>query len=172
MVLNKAAFDEIIKPHAAVRNTFGPNYYAFCVQGCMLLIADWCAKNGYDKPVQYVFAELQKQSNVLDRIFKRILNDPKLTQRYRTRDIWGKGIMKRVPQLQAADVIAYEATKRCVDDIGANPQRFRKSFVSLGLTDYNKFDPMYFDKPHISAWITEAIKEQGYGHMLNTVTPF
>jgi hypothetical protein len=165
--VHKAEWDEFMKDDAKLRNSFGRTHYGFCVQACVMLISDWCAKNSFNEEIHYIFAHLNKQGGVLDPLFKRVLSDPKLKSRYRVGKIWSKGFAKDVAQLQAADIQAYEWNKRMANFMSPNARESRKSLKSLvSPEDQHRIDPMYFDKQYLTEWV-ELDRD-----MLTTPTPY
>lgn len=148
ITVNCNAYDVQVKPLLMYRKHLGMSYYGFCVQRCIMEMNEWCDKKQYPGPIQYMFAELQKQAGALDRIFVEQLRDQELKGKYRLSGTWTKALAACVPQLQAADIIAYEANKWAVEYMNKGEPVMRKSLENLRLI--NDFDHYYFGSYEIS----------------------
>jgi hypothetical protein len=141
--VNCKDYDSLTTP--ALKRQWGKTYYGFDVRIIMLFLRQWADDNGYDGKIHYVFAQLPKQGGELDRIFTVFLKNQKL---FHVSQSWTKSLMKDEVRLQAADVIAYEVNKRCVNHTIGTNQFVRKSLDIFQL-DRNRFAPLYFGKPQL-----------------------
>jgi hypothetical protein len=120
-------------------------------------LKDWCNQRGYDGTIRYVFADLAKQGSALDRMFREVLDKPELKEQFRASDMWTKGLMRDVVQLQAADVVAYELNKRAVDELKAaktGQRHIRKSLENMHLS--KKYASLYFNREEMTKWIVSS----------------
>lgn len=144
--VNRADIDTIFSKRKGKQPLL--DYYFFGTVVCMDAISTWCEKNQYDKPIHYVFAHLDKQGSYFDEWFAHCLNTPELRKRYRLASMWARGIMKDVPQLQAADILAYEMNKRAVNEFGEGKNFVRKSLDNL---NFENCDSLYYGIDEIRA---------------------
>lgn len=149
--VSRADYDEIITPD--MWPVFGKTHYGFDAFVCIQLINAWCDEQGHEGPVHYVFADLAKQGNDLDRVFRRALSDSNIKRQLRMNGMWTKGLMRDVVQLQAADIIAYEINKRAVDDAKRGEPYLRKSLGNLYL-DKN-FDAKFYGREELSVLVSK-----------------
>jgi len=126
------------------------DYYSFDVIVCMDAIGNWCTKNNYNEPINYVFAHLDKQGSFLDEWFAYCSSNPVLKKRYRLSSVWAKGLMRDVPELQAPDIVAYEMNKRAANEYGRAEKFTRKSLANLNF-DYDKIEPLYYSMDEIKS---------------------
>ena len=131
--INCKDYDELAT--TAIRRRWGKTYYGFDVRIIMIFLSQWADDNGYDGKIHYVFAQLAKQGGELDRIFSVFLENREL---FHVSQSWTKALMKDEVRLQAADVIAYEVNKRCVNHALGNKQFVRKS-LDLFQLERNRF---------------------------------
>jgi hypothetical protein len=124
------------------------DYYTFNVIVCMDEIASWCRKNNHNEPIRYFFSHIVKQGAYLDEWFSYCLRHPELKKRYRMFESWSKGLMKDVPPLQAADIIAYEMNKRAANEYGKTKQYFRPELDSLNLPP-DRFNALFYGKEEL-----------------------
>jgi hypothetical protein len=149
VAVNRADFEEVIKGTAWSR-TFGKTPYGFDVRIALRFIAEWADENNIHDPIHYVFAELKGQGNELDEIFRSCLKDPTVKKWMRMTGMWTKGLMKDVTQLQAADIVAYELNKRCVNEINGDKRFIRQSLENLAHGRYEKrLAPVYFGRKEL-----------------------
>ncbi len=104
-----------------------------------------------DEPRHYVFADLEKQGGALDPMFRYMLSSAELTKKYRLSGMWTKGIMSKVTQLQASDIVAYEINKRAANLMGEGKKFIRRLLQNMNL--YKNFAPLYFGAVEINRWI-------------------
>jgi hypothetical protein len=161
IVVNCAAWDEVFKNDQRLRNIFGKNYYSFDVSIAIRTLNEWCDTLGYQGQIKYIFAELAKQGSVLDPLFKMLNTHADFRTQYRMSGMWHKGLMKRVVQLQAADVIAYEVNKRAANHMSPDKNYLRRSMASLDLNE--NFEPLYFGHSEIRKWINVILKTKPLG---------
>ena len=163
--MDRVAFDEIVTEDA--RRVFSAkSCYAFNAFSCMSEINDWCNKKGYEGPIQYVFAHLDRQGGQLDEFFRRALKNPKLKQALRLTGTWTKGLAKDVPEMQAVDILAYEVTKRTADLFGAGEREIRKSLQNMHLASRGKFQGGYLGRDQMIQMMSDF--KQGKMHSLYT----
>jgi hypothetical protein len=161
-IVHRGDWSRCLQKRPYLRNPFGRTEYGFDVQMAIGMINDWCDKKNLDGPIHYVFAHFKGQGNALDHIFKELLRDRKAKKAYRLTGMWTKGLAKDVSQLQAADMIAYEAIKRAANEYSPDENKIRKSLEylgSLGL-DYANFDPIYFDKDKLRELGNDVVKSR------------
>lgn len=163
--MDRIAFDEIVTTEAR-RVLSARSPYAFNAFSCMSEINDWCNKKGYNEPIHYVFAHLQKQGGDLDGFFKRALANPQLKKALRLTGTWTKGLAKDVPQLQAVDILAYEVTKRAADLFGAGERKIRKSLQNMRLASKGKFQGGYLGRTQMIKMMSDF--NQGKLHSMFT----
>lgn len=135
---DKEAYDEVMTPEIA-RAFATKTVYGNAVFSCMDQVSLWCHQNNIQGSIHYIFAQLTKQGGDLDRIFGRALKNPEVKGKLRLESTWSKGFAKDVPQLQAADILAYEINKRAVNMYGRSPQFVRKSLQNMQLTAGGRF---------------------------------
>lgn len=165
IVVNRADWDEIIKPDKRVRAAFGYTPYGLGVLASMIMMSGWCDLNGYDEPISYLFAHLPGQGRALDTFFNGFLCDPGLKKKHRLTGIWSKGLAKEVAQLQAADIIAYEAMKRVANLASPDTKRLRESLRNLNLNDEKKFDPYYYGRRELIKWVKVGLGVKPIGQV-------
>ena len=155
--LDKEGFDEVLSQYQIGRTKrVWPDYYLFGVIAAGRVIQGWADREKVDGPIQYIFAHLDKQGPTLDRWFSHALNDPEVRSALRLASTWGKALMKDEPALQAADIVAYEFSKRAVNEYGPKDNRVRKSLQNLRFT-YDKVEPLYYDKERIRALMENIV---------------
>ncbi|HJZ79919.1 MAG TPA: hypothetical protein VKD91_06230 [Pyrinomonadaceae bacterium] len=152
--MDRIAFEEIITEDAR-QVLAAKSPYAFNAFSCMSEINDWCDKKKYEGPIQYVFAHLDKQGGHLDEFFGRALKNEKLRKALRLNGTWAKGLAKDVPGLQAADILAYEVTKRIADVYGAGEREIRKSLQNMQLVTRGKFNGGYLGREQMVQMIED-----------------
>ena len=153
--VNCGDYDSLVQRE--IRAEWGRTYYGFCVRLLLKYLGEWATERNYPGTIHYVFAELPKQGNELDRIFTRCLKDPEVRNRYKLNGMWTKGLMRELVQLQAADVMAYELNKRAVNEFGAGERRVRRS-LDMFQYDRDRFAPLYIGRKQI----LDLFKASGY----------
>ena len=143
--MDKVAFDEEISPELR-RAVYARSPYGFNAFSCMSELSAWCEEHGFKEPINYVFAHLQKQGGDLDSFFNQALRDAKIKAALRLTGTWTKGLAKDVPQLQAADILAYEINKRIVDVVAGGDRAIRKSLQNMRLVSGNRFHGGFFSR--------------------------
>lgn len=148
--LDRAAFDELVEPNW--KSAFGTkSCYGFAVFSCLDDISGWCEHNGYgDEKIHHVFAHMQGQGSDLDTIFNFLLKRPKLKQAVKLTGMWTKGLARDVPQLQAADILAYEVNKQATNAFGAGAREIRKSLQNLHLFSRGRFNAGYYGREQLA----------------------
>lgn len=148
--VNCADYDELVTGN--LRNRVGKTYYGFNVRMILKHLGEWADEINCNDSIHYVFAVLKGQGSELDTLYRDALRHPEATARLHLNGMWSKGIMQRVPQLQSADIVAYELNKRAVNHISNDPKFVRKSLNNLNL--YENFAPLYFGKVELTKWIS------------------
>lgn len=159
-MVHRADWDAFIQARPYLRNQFGKTPYGFCAQAAIGMINDWCDKRNLDGPIEYIFAHLPGQGGALDYIFNTLLKDKEAKKAYRLSGMWQKGRARKVSQLQGADLLAYEFTKRVTNQLSPQPNPIRKATLymsSIGFSDYN-FDGIYFNKTKLNNWGDDVVK--------------
>lgn len=148
--LDSTAFDELVEPNW--KKAFGTkSCYGFAVYSCIDELSGWCESNVYkDKSIHHVFAHMQGQGSDLDAIFNTLLQRPKLKELAKLSGMWTKDFAKDVPQLQAADIIAYEINKQAVNVFGAGERAIRKSLDNLHLASRGRFHAGYYGREQLA----------------------
>ena len=150
--VNCADYDKLYA--GDLRAAFGKTYYGFNVRVIMKGLAEWADATGYDGQIHYVFAELKGQGNELDTVFRRSLANPEMKKLLRLDGMWAKGLMRDVRQLQAADILAYELNKRCVNHVTAGKKFARKSLENLAGSLYgDRLAPLYCGEKELKHWL-------------------
>ena len=161
-MVHRGDWEKFIEKRPALRDAFGRTPYGFDVMAAIGMVTDWCNRNDYSGPVRYIFAELKGQGNVLDFIFKTLLENREIRERYRLDGTWSKGLMRLIRPLQAADIIAYEFNKRAANHMSPDRKTIRGTLRYLnqrGLSDAN-VDPIYFGKTELHTWGNDVVKER------------
>lgn len=153
--IDRTAFDELVEP--GWKSAFGTkSCYGFTVFSCLDELSMWCDRNGYQgESIHHIFAHMVGQGSDLDAIFNFMLKKPKLKEVLKLSGTWTKGLAKDVPQLQAADILAYEINKRAVDTFGADVREVRKSLQNLHLSSRGKFHAGYYGREQIAQMMAD-----------------
>jgi hypothetical protein len=152
---DREAFDEVITPD--VRRAFvAKTCYGFGVFSCLDELSGWCSNNGYeDETIHCVFAHMKGQGGDLDAIFNYALKRPEVKKALKLNGMWTKGMASDVPQLQAADIVAYEVNKRIVNAFGGGEQFIRKSLENLHLGYGNRFYAGYYSRGQMRQMVSD-----------------
>jgi hypothetical protein len=153
--LDRSAFDALVDENW--KSAFGTkSCYGFAVFSCLDELSRWCDRNGYeDEKIHHVFAHMQKQGSDLDAIFNALLKEPALKQSVKLTGMWSKGLAKDVPQLQAADILAYEINKQAINTFGTGTREIRKSLQNLHLYSRGKFHAGYYGREQLAQMMVD-----------------
>lgn len=113
--ITKSDFDELDK--GKWEEFIGKNYYACGVLACMRLVVGWADEFSHDEPIDYVFEKGAEGAQEVSKMLLKFEKDDEARAMYRLNS-WSfaskkdrviKGVSyPRVPQLDAADFLAYE----------------------------------------------------------------
>jgi hypothetical protein len=114
-----------------LRDKLGHYHYTFAVQGCLAEIERRRAKEWDTQAYAYVFDWMTKGKHEIDNLFDSILAHNLGAHLGVEPDGWTYGNRKQQVQLQAADMLAWEANKYIRDhqNTGLTPRRSFKSMV-------------------------------------------
>lgn len=144
--VNCKDYDELAVPQ--IKKLWGKNYYGFDVRVIMLFLSQWADENNYNGQIHYVFAHLTKQGGELDRIFDDCLSSRSTREQFRLGSGWTRKLARDEVRLQAADYIAYELNKRCLNHVRGGKQFVRGS-LNIFQLDPSRFAPLYMGKPEL-----------------------
>jgi len=124
-VLDLKAFDAL--PRQKQKELGGP--YSVCVQVFMGRMARYLAEAKHAEPISYVLDQRQGTGH-LNTVFSHFAADETTKARYRLGSIvWDDS--RCAVHLQAADMLAYEASKYSATSLGRQDRAIRKSFEAL-----------------------------------------
>ncbi len=113
--ITKSDFDEVDKGGWA--EYIGKSYYACGVLACMRLVAGWADEFSRNEPIDYVFESGAEGADEVSKLLHKFEKDDEVRAKFRL-NTWSfaskkdrviKGVSyPRVPQLDAADFLAYE----------------------------------------------------------------
>jgi hypothetical protein len=127
-----SAYDELIKSDPARLAFFGTPY-AFNVHMCMKSISIWAERFSLShfEPVAFVFENGAGYNGEIRRLFDRYVRVRHIKTNYRL-DTLMFADKREIVQLQAADILAYEARKRAMNQLNESQRQFtRKSMSEL-----------------------------------------
>lgn len=152
--IDRTAFDELITPDWK-RAFATKSYYGFTVFACLNELSERCDQKGYDERIHHVFAHMKGQGSDLDAIFNYLLKRPRLRDALRLSGTWTKGFARDIPQLQAADIVAYEINKHISNIFGGGTREIRKSLFNLHLDTRGVFKASYFGREEIAGMMSD-----------------
>jgi hypothetical protein len=132
MATNKKEYDESI--HSQYLKV-----YPFTVYECLSACEQWANEVGYDGPIAYMFdkgggSKLVGTKGDLDKLKNDLSENSEIMRRFRMHDLesWSYGAVSKMPHLQSADIVAYEAWKDLTNNFFPSKQkRWRTSAGKL-----------------------------------------
>jgi uncharacterized protein DUF3800 len=103
--------------------------YGWCVQDCMVAVAQWAKRTGKSDPINYVLEDVDDIEGVCG-LFSFVTKHSEYREQYLV-GTWSFASKKCVIQLQAADLLAYEVYKDAVNNVVNNRRILRKSARDL-----------------------------------------
>jgi len=149
VAVNCKDYDELMSRSPEIKKKWGKTYYGFDVRIILWYLGGWADEQKYDGKIHYVFAKLGKQGGDLDGIFEECLNNKIVRERFRLSTSWTHALMKHEVRLQAADFIAYELNKRCVNEVSAK-RRYVRTSLDMFQLSRDRFAPLYFGKKELN----------------------
>ncbi len=104
----------------------------FAVLEAVKKVGDWLARREVTHDVAYFFENRSENRGEVESVMKHVENSPRLRETFRYAT-WG-WVPKDSPPAQAADMLAYEVWKECINGLrGPTPRRFpmRRSLQAL-----------------------------------------
>ena len=129
----KSDYDRIIPDQ--YRERLGRNHYTFALMQCMSMIQDYRERNKLTEPFDYVFESGTKGNGEIMNIFERISRDGPVQDAFGLfPDGYSFQSKLRVPQLQTADILAWESYRHMLNSVvptGGPARAKRRSFQEL-----------------------------------------
>lgn len=127
-----SVYDSLIKSY---RGKNPPSAYAVLVNTCLSITGSWAKDNGYSELINYVFESGVKGVGWIKENYKKVHIDEKAIEAFRINRLSFED-KRKVIQLQAADVNAYESWKQMENRIVNGKLRpLRKSALNLKQRD-------------------------------------
>jgi len=104
---------------------------AFAVLEALKKVRDWLTRHGMKHDVGYFFENRAENRGEVENLMRHIESSPTLREQFRY-VTWG-WVPKTAAPAQAADMLAYEVWKECVNGLLASPRRYpmRRSLHAL-----------------------------------------
>jgi hypothetical protein len=113
-----------------LRRRLGDLHYTFAVESCLAFVEEWMKRTSLVQPVYYVFDAMGKGRHEIADLFEDII-DRKLGTHFGIEPSgYAFGSRRSIVQLQAADILAWEANKY-MRDHQFTAKTPRKSFQSM-----------------------------------------
>ncbi|HSB10175.1 MAG TPA: hypothetical protein VLM38_11875 [Blastocatellia bacterium] len=150
----KQDYDELVQ--GKLRDKLGHYHYTFAVQSCVFSIAQWRAIRTSD-PMEYVFDWMPRKKGkheIID-LFNDIATQNTALCFGVEPYCYAFQHRKQVVQLQAPDILAWEARKYMCDwQLSQSKQKPRGSFKSL--LDHVSIQTRFFDKSSLPDFVAEV----------------
>jgi hypothetical protein len=107
--------------------------YEFCLRHCMAGVVRFLKERPIEDEILYVIESGAEGEGHLKEAFNKFLANPELKESHRLKsaDSWAFVSKKKGMPLQAADALAYEASKEMENRFGETKRWTRKSFLDL-----------------------------------------
>ncbi len=145
-----------------LREKLGSQHYTFAVQSCLAFVEEWMTVSDARQPMHYVFDQMGKGKHEIVSLFEDIAEREMAASFGIEPNGYSFANRKLVVQLQAADILAWEANKYAKDHHAADLPA-RRSFQSMA--DNIEIKTRFFDAsglPDFVKDVTSRYEAQGW----------
>ncbi len=136
-----------------LREKLGRHHYTFAVQSCLAFLEEWMVSSDARQPVQYIFDRMGKGKHEIIDLFDDIAGREMAASFGIEPGGYGFFNKRLVVQLQAADILAWEANKYARDNHAVDLPA-RKSFQSIA--DSIEIKTRFFDASGLPGFVKEV----------------